>query len=97
MTSSLGRLQAWYHRHCNGEWEHGYGVEIGTLDNPGWTLRIDLRGTSLQGRTDPPPSSIQDDNVWWNYKIEDEQFRAAGGPLELERLIISFLDWAATT
>ncbi|WP_143316933.1 Imm53 family immunity protein [Clostridium sp. HBUAS56017] len=41
-------LQDWYNRNCNGDWEHSYGVNIGTLDNPGWTVDIDLIGTSLE-------------------------------------------------
>src|SRR5262249_14404082 len=43
-------LQAWYATQCNGEWEHGYGLEIETIDNPGWSVKIDLNGTSLTDR-----------------------------------------------
>jgi hypothetical protein len=28
-------LMRWYAAHCDGEWEHTYGVVIDTLDNPG--------------------------------------------------------------
>jgi hypothetical protein len=35
---------------CNGEWEHEYGLEVKTIDNPGWSLTIALNGTSLAGR-----------------------------------------------
>jgi hypothetical protein len=28
-------LEAWYASRCDGEWEHGYGISIETLDNPG--------------------------------------------------------------
>jgi hypothetical protein len=45
MNTVLERLQTWYSSHCDGEWEHDFGVQIGTLHNPGWTLRIDLTGT----------------------------------------------------
>jgi hypothetical protein len=44
---TLQQLQQWYQAHCDGEWEHAYGVEIGTLDNPGWSVRIDLVATPL--------------------------------------------------
>lgn len=37
----------WYVRECDDDWEHSYGVKIDTLDNPGWTIAIDLRETSL--------------------------------------------------
>jgi hypothetical protein len=33
--SILPKLQTWYTEECNGDWEHQFGVDIGTLDNPG--------------------------------------------------------------
>lgn len=38
-------LEAWYQQNCDGYWEHSYGIEIETLDNPGWHVKIDLRET----------------------------------------------------
>lgn len=35
-------LNSWYINQCNGDWEHSYGINIRTVDNPGWTLEIDL-------------------------------------------------------
>ena len=40
----LLRLQRWYVSRCDGEWEHGMGVRIETLDNPGWQVVIDSGG-----------------------------------------------------
>lgn len=48
---NLNWLMNWYVRECNNDWEHSYGVKIDTLDNPGWTIEIDLRETSLEGRS----------------------------------------------
>ena len=45
MADLLKVLQQWYQSKCDGTWEHMYGVEIDTLDNPGWTV-------SLTGETD---------------------------------------------
>ena len=36
---SLNWLMQWYLGECNNDWEHTYGVEIGTLDNPGWSQK----------------------------------------------------------
>jgi hypothetical protein len=47
---NLAWLTQWYLHECKDDWEHSYGVKIDTLDNPGWTLKIDLRETELQGR-----------------------------------------------
>ncbi len=40
-TSSIDILDDFYRRHCNGDWEHDYGVKIETCDNPGWLLTSD--------------------------------------------------------
>ena len=42
-------LRAWYAAQCNGDWEQEYGVTIGTLEDSGWQLRVDLVGTALAG------------------------------------------------
>ena len=49
-VSVLDDLRRWYVAHCDGDWEHTYGVNIGTLDNPGWSVEIDLRDTLLEGK-----------------------------------------------
>ena len=38
-------LQEWYKSNCDGDWEHLFGVQITTLDNPGWLIEIDLTDT----------------------------------------------------
>jgi hypothetical protein len=42
-------LQVWYEAQCDGNWEHQFGVDIGTLDNPGWRVKISLEDTELEG------------------------------------------------
>jgi hypothetical protein len=46
MGSLVLRLQRWFERECNGDWEHSYGITIETLDNPGWLVKIDLHETA---------------------------------------------------
>ena len=55
----LERLERWYGLQCNGDWEYGEGVEIGTFDNSGWKVRISLADTGLQSRSSllPPVRS----------------------------------------
>jgi hypothetical protein len=44
---TLQDLQRWYHSPCDGDCEHGYRVEIGTLDNPEW--RVLFESTAVLG------------------------------------------------
>ncbi len=43
-------LQYWYQIHCNGDWEHSSRIHIGTIDNPGWSLTINLEDTELESK-----------------------------------------------
>ena len=49
MLDSLRFVTEWYQRHCDGEWEHAYGVRVDTIDNPDWSIEIELVGTELPG------------------------------------------------
>jgi hypothetical protein len=92
----LGRLERWYADQCNEDWEHTYGIKIGTLDNPGWLLTVDLAETELR---DKAFSSIlrgdsEHDVQWLHCKIESGQFQAAGGIPNLPDMLETFLQWA---
>ncbi|CAN5332574.1 hypothetical protein BH18ACI2_BH18ACI2_12670 [soil metagenome] len=61
--SVLADLQKWYESQCNEDWEHQYGVTIGTLDNPGWTVTIDLVNTDLEGREFEEAKDLEPERV----------------------------------
>jgi hypothetical protein len=97
MDSVLLRLQQWYASQCDGEWEHGDGVKIDTLDNPGWTVIIDIGNTSLKGKSfEPIQHGLTEDSNqdWLHIKVEDDQFRAFGDPTKLSLMLECFLAWA---
>ena len=103
MADQLAWLMDWYAAQCDGEWEHRYGVTIGTLDNPGWTLEIDLAGTSLETRDfEPVAHNISPEEAihgpsgnknWWTCEVEESVFKAFGGPRDLEAMIGLFREW----
>ncbi len=98
MTDELTALQAWYIAQCDGDWEHGAGVILQTLDNPGWSVTIELAGTALEGR---PFLVVEEDiaheTAWLRCWVEEERFRGVCGPLRLNRVVQIFLAWAADT
>lgn len=96
MTDELTELQTWFASHCDGDWEHQEGIEIGTLDNPGWRVIINVAETELEGQ---PFETVEEDydheSGWLRCWLKDGKFQAAGGPLKLARMLRIFLDWAA--
>lgn len=91
----LKGLQDWYFSQCNGEWEHGYGISIGTLDNPGWSLKINLKDTSLSNRAfDEIAFDGENANDWYLCRVQNHVFEAFCGPMRLPDVITNFLNWA---
>lgn len=92
---ALSRLQQWYAGMCDGDWEHQQGVTIGTLDNPGWMLEIDLVDTPLERRELEAVRLERTETDWVDCFIRDGKFIGACGPCNLTELIERFLAWAS--
>ena len=88
------QIQDWYAAHCDGTWEHAYGVKIESLDNPGWWVKIDLTGTELEHADFSPRGEERSESDWINCKIKDKVFEGAGDASKLETILGVFLDWA---
>lgn len=96
MSESLAWLQVWYRRQCNGDWEHEYGVKIETLDNPGWSVEINLNETDLSAATFTPIKIDVSEYDWLACSIENNSFRGAGDPSKLEIILDHFRRWAVS-
>ena len=93
-VDNLSALQQWYLEQCNGDWEHEFGVDIETLDNPGWSLSIDLIDTALENKSFTEVSESASEADWICCKVEKRRFKGRCGPKNLERMISIFLQWA---
>ena len=93
--NTLAQLQTWYDAQCDGDWEHGYGVRIESLDNPGWLVTIDLGGTSLESKAFDPVNRLEPEREWMSCEVKEGRFEGAGGPFMLEEILQRFLQWAS--
>ena len=85
--NELSWLQSWYVEQCDGRWEHSYGVQIGSLDNPGWSLDIDLAETTLEHLVRSRHFEERSENDWVSYEIKEGKFIGHGGPTNLDEII----------
>jgi hypothetical protein len=85
-------LQGWYHSHCDGDWEHDRRIRISTLDNPGWSLYVNLEGTAKAESVVPRSLVERSENDWVSILVKDSQFEAHGGPGNLFEMIRLFAD-----
>jgi Immunity protein 53 len=93
---SISTLEEWYSRQCNGEWEHGPGVRISTIDNPGWSVDIPLRGTRKETTTLERIKIDRGHDNWIHYWVEKQNFQIRCGPLNLSEAIEIFSEWFNT-
>jgi len=93
-AGGLGDLQRWYSGQCDGDWEHSYGIKIGTLDNPGWSVDIELTGTDLVDAPFDAVTRTEPDREWIDCRVRDHRFEGRGGPHMLGAIIRTFLQWA---
>ena len=91
---TLHELQRWYQSQCNGDWEHSYGVKIDTLDNPGWSVTIELCKTDLKERPFTKIRQVEHETEWIHCEVRNQKFEGRGGPLMLEEILKNFLTWA---
>ena len=92
--SSLQRLQAWYAGQCNGAWEHDCGVKIETIDDPGWCVRVGLRGTPLHARDFQELERLHAGAEWVHCRVRNGCFEGYGGPMMLDEIVAIFFSWA---
>jgi hypothetical protein len=99
-------LQKWFTAQCDGDWEHHYGITIGTVDNPGWYVVINLVGTPLEAAEFEPVEIHRSEEDWvecrlveaeaewkWVGDIGGLQYRDAGGPHNLLEIVRIFGEW----
>lgn len=92
-------LMKWYASQCDDLWEHGFGVKIESLDNPGWRIEIDLRETAWEKRPfdqvafnlDAPDGDVNE--RWHQCHVKDRTFYGYGGAFDLVTIIRVFREW----
>jgi hypothetical protein len=92
--TDLQWLAEWFQSQANGHWEHEYGITIATLDNPGWSVRVDLSRTPLRDLSFKP-EQYESGSRWQRFWKDDKEsvFHAAGDVTALPEMINRFRRW----
>ena len=83
-------LQDWYEKQCDGDWEHGYGIRIETIDNPGWSVEIDLNDTEFSISDFQYKLFEKSESDWVGFEVNENVFAGVGDPLKLNIIISVF-------
>jgi hypothetical protein len=107
MSDELDWLQRWFLSHCDGEWEHGFGITIENLDNPGWQVTVALEGTDLETVSFEPIQKETSETDWIHCRVVERKrnysgdssknyrrFEGSGGPCNLSDILGVLHQWA---
>jgi hypothetical protein len=87
-------LLHWFAKQCDGDWEHGNGIRIGTLDNPGWYLTVSLTDTECEDKEFKEIIIERSSNDWLHCFVKEGRFEGPCGLLNLPEVLQIFRDWA---
>lgn len=87
LDASLNILENWYSSHCDGYWEHGFGIQIETLDNPGWSVKIDTKGTNIEYLNIEEIENVVSNYDWIIIRKEDKKLVGYCGAKQLSVLL----------
>lgn len=90
----IAEVQKWYASNCDGEWEEDYGIKIETMDNPGWSVSIDLYDTNLEDKKFDEINKHDSEKLWIDCRVEDNIFKGFCDPSKLKEILTIFINWA---
>jgi len=94
IINTLKWLEQWYLSSCSeSSWENVRVIQISTLDNPGWSVSIDLHGTPLESKFYKPIHADNGENDWLECRVQSAMFKGMGSPNRLEDILVEFKDW----
>lgn len=83
-------IEEWFLSQCNDDWEHGHGIEIRTLDNPGWTVKIGLSGTPFENLSIENTLVENSEDDWFAIEVKNKFYKGYGDPNKLQFLLMKF-------
>lgn len=86
-------LQKWYQSHCNGDWEHDQRIRISTIDNPGWSITINLIDTELEDKQFIDAEKDLSETDWYMCFIKSKKFEGVGSSENLPEILKIFRKW----
>lgn len=91
---NIAKLCEWYKRRSINDWHEDFGIKIYTLDNPGWSLKVDIVKTGLEEKMFSEIKIDRSESDWIYIRKNDKLFEAFGGPENLDEMIGIFLGWS---
>lgn len=96
MDEIISWIEKWPLENSNQKVNGESNFLIRTLDNPGWKVFVNLKGTELENK----PFSIirinRSEDDWIYCIVQDYEFKSACGPENLIEVLLIFINWCDT-
>jgi len=89
----IHELESFLSIQSDGEWEHGEGIQISTIDNPGWEVFVDLDETMYSDAIFDEIVDHRTENDWIVCRVRNGKFEGFGGPRNLKEVLNRFFAW----
>ncbi len=93
MDENIKWLLKWLESQYKGSWQGQSVVSLGTLDNPGWILKINIDQTMQQNQAFSEIIIDRTDCDWVQCLVRDGGFLGAGGGYNLPEIVQIFRNW----
>src|SRR5690242_15068471 len=90
-------LETFYASCCDGDWEHQSGITITTLDNPGWSVTVEIGGTLLEKIPFSRVEIERSERDWVQCWVQNTAWQARGGPHNLGEILEILRSWATSS
>jgi len=89
-------IEDWFFNQLNDEWEHGFGIEIRTLDNPGWSIKVDLVDTPFENISMESLYVENSEDDWYSIEVNEGVYKGYGDALKLDFLLRNFREFISS-
>lgn len=87
---NINWLKEWFKSYCNEDWEYENQIQIYTVSNPGWVVKIGLLFTPLENLKVDYKLDENSENDWYGISVKNSVFEATGDIDKLNFLIEKF-------
>lgn len=86
-----------YKKSIDSDWKYDYSIIIDTIDNPGWSMYIYIRGTTLNDRIFEDIECNISERDWISCKVENNVFKGFSSPDNLKLILKYFKGYVEQT
>lgn len=91
--NSIETIASWYKKNVRQDEPNTLIINIESLDNPGWWVTINLKGTDFEKETFSKIENEKTQNDWIKLFVRTSKFEGFGDPFKLDTILKCFGTW----